>query len=236
MLILSIDTATLVSSVAVATEAQLLAELTTETRLTHSETLLPHIKEVLELAGTVKEELDAVAISIGPGSFTGLRIGLAAAKALCYTLNIPIIAVPTLEAMAARFPVAGVRVYPLLDAQKGNVYRAVYSWQNDAPVCLKDIAVLPLETVLAECEAENMPVVLTGDIVKKKQAKLTLPANVSIAPPAMIMPRAAETAFLGLKRLALGQTDNVMDLEPVYIRRSEAEVLWEARRKKAAES
>ena len=236
MLILAIDTATLVSSVAVASEDRLLAELTTETRLTHSETLMPHIKEVLEIAGVTKDKLDAIAVSIGPGSFTGLRIGLAAAKAMAYALNIPVLAVPTLEAMAARFPVHGVKVCALMDAQKGNVYRALYEWGDGAPKCLKPIEVLPFDTAIEQCGEEISPVVLMGDIVKKKAAKLVLPKNVQIAPPPMIMPRAAETAFLGLRRLSSGDTDNLMELEPLYVRRSEAEELWEARQKKAAES
>ena len=87
MTILAMDTATLVSSVAVATEERVLAELTAETRFTHSETLVPNIDEVLRLADTKSEELSAVAVSLGPGSFTGLRIGLAAAKAIAYALS-----------------------------------------------------------------------------------------------------------------------------------------------------
>lgn len=235
MLILSIETSTLVSSTAVAAEDRLLAELTTETRLTHSETLLPHITQVLELAGITKEKLDAVAISIGPGSFTGLRIGLATAKALSYALRIPLVAVPTLDALAARFPVPGVKICALLDAQKGNAYRAVYEWQAGKLACITPLEVLPLADIIAECEKLPDRVILTGDIVKKKVATLELPSSVTIAPPALIMPRAAEVAFLGLQRLQAGQTDNLMDLEPLYIRRSEAEVLWEARQKKAAE-
>lgn len=235
MLILSIDTSTLVSSVAVAGEDKLLAELTTQTRLTHSETLLPHIAEVLKLAGVAKDQLDAVAVSIGPGSFTGLRIGLATAKAMCYALNIPLLAVPTLEVLAARFPVSETKICALLDAQKGNAYRAVYEWQNGLLHCRKELAVLAVDDILAECAAANEPIILTGDIVQKKAAAWQLPPLVTIAPPALIMPRAAEVAFLGLQRLQAGQTDNLMDLEPLYIRRSEAEVLWEARQKKVAE-
>ena len=84
MPILAIDTATMVSSVAVADEKKLLGELTVQTRLTHSETLLPHIQQVLKMAGVGKNQLKAVAVSLGPGSFTGLRIGLGAAKAIAY--------------------------------------------------------------------------------------------------------------------------------------------------------
>ncbi len=234
MLILALDTSTMVSSVAVATEEKLLAELTVQTRLTHSETLMPHIEEVLRLADVTKEALEGVAVSIGPGSFTGLRIGLAAAKGMAYALHIPIAGVSTLAALAARFPVPGAYMAPLIDAQKGHAYMALYSWQHGALQEEQGIEILPLETVLERCAALSAPVVLSGDIAQKKLAKrVDLPGNVSVAPPAMVMPRAAETAFLGMRKLSAGEAGNVMDMEPVYIRRSEAEVLWEARHGKA---
>ena len=91
MSILAIDTATQVSSVAVASADKLAAELTMQAKLTHSETLMPHIKEVLRMANVRKEQLEGIAVSIGPGSFTGLRIGLAAAKAMAYALDLPIV-------------------------------------------------------------------------------------------------------------------------------------------------
>ena len=123
---------------------------------------------------------------------------------------------------------------PLIDAQKGHAYMALYSWQHGALQEEQGIEILPLETVLERCAALSAPVVLSGDIAQKKLAKrVDLPGNVSVAPPAMVMPRAAETAFLGMRKLSAGEAGNVMDMEPVYIRRSEAEVLWEARHGKA---
>ena len=90
MSILAIDTATQVSSVAVASEARLSAELTMQARLTHSETLLPHIEQVLRMANVKKEALEGLAVSLGPGSFTGLRIGSATAKGLAFAWNVPV--------------------------------------------------------------------------------------------------------------------------------------------------
>lgn len=231
MSILALDTATMVSSVAVASADKLLAELIVETRLTHSETLMPHIAQVLEMAGQAKESLEGIAVSIGPGSFTGLRIGLAAAKGMAYTLGVPIIGVPTLAALAYHFPVPGIYTAVLLDAQKGNAYAALYHWQDGAFVEDAAVQVLPIETVLRQCGTLDAPVMLLGDVVRKKIAGRALPANVFMAPPYMLMPRAANVAALGLQMLADGQTGNVMDMEPVYIRRSEAEVLWEKRQK-----
>ncbi|MBQ7496487.1 MAG: tRNA (adenosine(37)-N6)-threonylcarbamoyltransferase complex dimerization subunit type 1 TsaB [Selenomonas sp.] len=236
MSILAIDTATQVSSVAVASEARLSAELTMQARLTHSETLLPHMEQVLKMANVKKEDLDGIAVSMGPGSFTGLRIGLAAAKAVCYALKLPLIGVPTLEAMAWHYPVPGVRIVTLLDAQKGNAYRQSFRFHEGRMEAQEEITVSGLPEVISYCGEMKEPVVLLGDVVPKKIAgKLELPANVSLAPAHLVMPRAACVAMVGLKKLAAGEVGNVMDMEPVYIRRSEAEVLWEKRHPEAAE-
>ena len=232
MPILALDTSTLVSSVAVADTDKLLAELTLETRLTHSETLMPHIEQVLAMADIDKTKLAGVAVSIGPGSYTGLRIGLASAKGMAYALDIPLIGVPTMEALACQCPVPGIYAVPLIDAQKGNAYMAVYRWEDGQLVEQQAVEVLSVDDCLARCAALDRPVILLGDAaVKKVAGRKELPQGVQIALPHIVMPRAAGTALLGLRRLAAGQAGSVMDMEPVYIRRSEAEVLWEKRHK-----
>jgi tRNA threonylcarbamoyladenosine biosynthesis protein TsaB len=233
--ILALDTATAVSSVAVAEEKKILAEITQEAKLTHSETLLPHIAQALEMANINRNDLEGVAVSIGPGSFTGLRIGLATAKSISYALHIPIIGVPTLAGLAYHFPVPGVLTAAFIDAQKGNAYFALYEWQDDGLREKEAVRVLPLPEAVAYCGSLKRPVMLTGDIIKKRLAKLgSLPDNVCVAQPHDLMPRAANIALLGLRMLAQGETGNVMDMEPVYIRRSEAEVLWEKNHPAAA--
>ena len=237
MSILAIDTATQVSSVAVLKEGRLLAELTMQGKLTHSETLLPHIEQVLKMAAVAKEELTGIAVSNGPGSFTGLRIGLAAAKAMSYVLGIPLVGVSTLQALAYQLPAPGVRVMCLLDAQKGNAYVESYRWENNSLQVVDSVQVAKITDIVAACANMNEQVILLGDAVQKKVAgKLELPANVSVAPPHIVMPRAACVAMLGQEKLMAGETDNVMDLEPVYIRRSEAEVLWEKRHPEEAKA
>lgn len=237
MSILAIDTATQVSSVAVLKEGRLLAELTMQGKLTHSETLLPHIEQVLKMAAVAKEELTGIAVSNGPGSFTGLRIGLAAAKAMSYVLGIPLVGVSTLQALAYQLPAPGVRVMCLLDAQKGNAYVESYRWENNSLQVVDSVQVAKITDIVAACANMNEQVILLGDAVQKKVAgKLELPANVSVAPSHIVMPRAACVAMLGQAKLLAGETDNVMDLEPVYIRRSEAEVLWEKRHPEEAKA
>lgn len=236
MTILAMDTATMVSSVAVATEERVLAELTAETRFTHSETLVPNIEEVLRLADVKREELSAIAVSLGPGSFTGLRIGLAAAKAIAYALEIPLVGVPTLEVLAAAFPSPGAVVAPLIDAQKGNAYFALYRFTDSGLICEKDVVVASPEEIIATLKSVQSPVMLAGDFARKLVVKrVELPKNVTLAPITHIMPRAALVAARAFVRLANGEGKSPMELEPIYVRRSEAEVLWEKRHKETEE-
>ena len=232
MKILAMDTATVVSTVAVATEDRVVAELTAETRFTHSETLVENIEEVMRLADVKREELSAVAVSLGPGSFTGLRIGLAAAKAIAYALSIPLVGVPTLEVLAAAFPSPGAIVAPLIDAQKGNGYFALFRWTENGLVCERDVAVASPEEIIATLKSVQSPVMLAGDFARKLVVKrVELPKNATLAPLTHIMPRAALVAARAVVRLQNGEGKSPMDLEPIYVRRSEAEVLWEKRRK-----
>lgn len=235
MSILAIDTATQVSSVAVAARGKLSAEITMQAKLTHSETLMPHIKQVLRMASVPKEQLEGIVVSIGPGSFTGLRIGLAAAKAMSYALDIPLAGVSTLRALAYHYPVAGIRIVCMMDAQKGNAYVETYRWVQGRLQTVDEVQVAGIADIIQWCGRMEEPAVLLGDAVQKKIiGKMELPEKVTAAPAHLLMPRAACVAMLGLDELANGHTAQAMTLEPVYIRRSEAEVLWEKRHPEAA--
>lgn len=236
MSILAIDTSTQVSSVAVASEERLSAELIMQAKLTHSETLMPHIEKVLQMAHLPKGGLSGIAVSIGPGSFTGLRIGLATAKAMAYALDIPLVSVSTLQALACHFPVSGIKLVSMIDAQKGNAYRESYRWEEGKLAIVEPLDVVSVQDFLAGYDDAKEPVILLGDAVRKKiKGKQELPASVRFAPVHLSMPRAANVAMLGLQKLACGDTANLMNLEPMYIRRSEAEVLWEQRHSKVTE-
>ena len=230
MSILAIDTASSVSSVAVASEGKLQAEVTVEAGRTHSETLLSHIEGALSFAGVERSALTGVAVSIGPGSFTGLRIGLATAKAIAYGLGIPLVGVSTLAALALAVPVSDVHTLALMDAQKGNAYAGLYEWRDGSLHEVRPVRVAPLAEAIAEAADRGKPVLLTGELAVKKRARLgNLPDNVTLAPAHLLTARASHVAWLGIARLAAGERDDLMTLEPFYIRRSEAEVLWEKR-------
>ena len=217
MNILGIETATRAASVAVIFDEKILAETVRESPQTFSETLMPQVEEVIKISGAF-EKIDAVAVSIGPGSFTGLRIGLATAKALAYAWGIKIIGVPTLQALAYNFPSA--KVLPLIDAQKNRAYCQLF--ENFLP--LSEVEVKPINDAITEAGQLNEKIFICGDVLHK--IKISLPPNVIIAPPNLKMPRASSVAICAAD---LKKFDNVMNLEPLYIRRAEAEELWEKR-------
>ena len=232
MSILSIDTSSQVSSVAVLSAERVAAEISMQGALTHSETLMPHIETALRMARVEQSELEGIAVSIGPGSFTGLRIGLASAKMMAYALHIPLIAVPTLEALAHHYICEGVRLVPMMDAQKGNVYAQEFMWEVGLDgLHLREkhvLSILPLTEVIVGLENAEQPVILLGDAMQKKTT-LALPANVRLAPIHARMPRAACVGLAALTRITCGEMDDPVTVAPLYLRRSEAEVLWEKR-------
>ena len=223
MIILGIEAATRVASVAVISEEKILAEISQEAKLTHSETLLPQIEQALKIANV--EKVDAVAVSIGPGSFTGLRIGLATAKALCYAWNTKIIGVPTLQAISYHFPTSNAIVIPMLDAQKNRAY--CQKFKNCR--ALSKLEIKSIDEIVAGAGNIDAEIFLCGDVLHK--IKIDLPQNVKIAPINCRMPRAVNVALFGKNLIDAGGISNVMNIEPLYIRRSEAEELWEQRQK-----
>lgn len=224
-MLLAIDTSSLVLSCALAEKDRLIAEWTVQRKLTHSEQLIPHLDEMLKEAGVNKKEITAVAVSIGPGSFTGLRIGLATAKMVSYIWKVPLVGVDTLEALAWNMAGSQAFILPLLDAQRGNVYAALYGAFDELWLEEKEAAA-PLDEVIRAALSHGGPVIAVGECADKYKDKL-LQAGIKLAPPSNRLARAGSVAMAGLKKLEEGKTDSPLSLLPNYIRRSEAEVLWE---------
>lgn len=224
-MLLAIDTSSLVLSCALAEGNKLIAEWTVQKRLTHSEQLIPHLDMMMNEAGVSKKEVDAIAVSIGPGSFTGLRIGLATAKMASYIWKVPVIGVDTLEALAYNMKGANAFILPLVDAQKGNVYTALYAAYAEFWKELPE-SVLSIDDAIDGAIAHGGPIVAVGECVDKYEKKL-LEKGIELAPPHNRLTRAGSVAMVGLEKLAKGEVDDPLKLLPNYIRRSEAEVLWE---------
>ena len=226
MLTLALDTATRVCTVGLVQDGHVLAEYDISVGLTHSEGLMPQLDQMFARTGIKKENTDRIAVSIGPGSFTGLRIGLAAAEAMAYAWQCGICGVNTLEAMAYNIPVEGVVLAPVLDAQKGNFYTAFYEWAAGELREVRTVEMADAETLLQQLQACRKPVMLMGECEKLK--KQELPDGISVSPEQVRLPKASSVA-LAAERIKPLTGENVFTLRPYYIRKSEAEELWEKR-------
>ena len=216
MRVLAVDTSTMAGGVALLDDARIVGESLLDVRTTHSERLMVAIDRALTDAGWDASALDGLAVAVGPGSFTGLRIGLATVKGLALALGCPVAAVPTLDAMAAALPWASRPVCPVLDARKGEVYASLFRW--DAGVMRREWDYLALAPeALAARLAE--PVIGVGD-----GAGLVSSAWMTLAQPIRRGPCAAMVGWLGVQRLRHGDTVAAAELVPTYLRPSEAEL------------
>ncbi|MBE3575082.1 MAG: tRNA (adenosine(37)-N6)-threonylcarbamoyltransferase complex dimerization subunit type 1 TsaB [Firmicutes bacterium] len=239
MRILAFDSSGRIGSAALLSERGLEAELTLQVKRTHSEHLVPAVVQVLQTAGWRAADLDALAVTTGPGSFTGLRIGLGTAKAMAWALQKPLAAVGTLEAWAFGFlPVDGV-VCPLLAARRGEVYAGVFCPRRDPepgpagpwawPEQVGPLFSGPVDQFLHVLSQQRQSVLFCGDGLDYYRPALLqwaerFPQPVWLAPAAQNCLRAAWVGALGLKRLQTGEASDPRTLTAVYLRPSEAEV------------
>ncbi len=226
MIVLGLDTATWTAAVGVSRGAVVLAEDAAPASRSHVVSLPGLVEGVLERAGLTIGDVEGVAVSIGPGSFTGLRIGLGLAKGIAFAGRLPLAAVPTLEALAeAAEGRAGETVCAALDARKREVYAAVFQVDRDG--ALRRLG--PDEALDPAVLAARLPAgaVLIGDA---GEAYAEAFAGCMIRPFAIHHPRGGIVARLGAQRLAAGEAVDVGAVEPVYVRAAEAEEARAARR------
>jgi len=219
---LAIETATRIASVAIVVDDEPVAERSVPMSGSHARTLMPLVDAVLEQAGIGLGGIDLLAVSIGPGSFTGLRIGLAAAKGLALARRMPIVGVPTLEAYAQAAGERRGAVCPVLDARKGEVYAAVFRWRGGELVGVRPATALAPERV---ARSLRPPCILVGDGVDAYTElwRGALGGAATLIPLDALPPSAAAVGRLGIARAGAGGPDDVARLEPQYCRLSEAE-------------
>jgi tRNA threonylcarbamoyladenosine biosynthesis protein TsaB len=216
MRVLAVETSTLAGGAALLDDGLVVGEYTLDVSLTHSERLMGAIDRLLTDAGWKVRDLEGLAVSVGPGSFTGLRIGLSTVKGLAFALAIPIAAVPTLDAMATLLPFAALPVCPVLDARKREVYASLYRW--DGAGMRREWEYLALAPADLAGRFEE-PVIVLGDAADQ----IDSPYARRVRPPRR-GPSPAAVGFLGHQRLAMGDTVTPADLVPIYLRPSEAEL------------
>jgi tRNA threonylcarbamoyladenosine biosynthesis protein TsaB len=217
MLILALDTATEKGSLALMAEDRVLMEYALESHGTYLTRLMPGVAALLTQTGKVPADLAAVAVSLGPGNFTGLRIGLATAKTLAWSLGCPLVPVPTMETLAARFPFHPHPIGVVMDAKRGEVFWGLFKCPEDQPQGLEGPLRLPVADLPARLAS---PLLLTGPGLDVYYEVLTsqLSPEITLAPLEMRWPRAATLARLAGQRLKLGLTAPPAQLVPTYLR------------------
>ena len=225
MYVLGIEAATPVAAVAVAGDRGVLAERMVANGRTPSVNLIPMIKAVLEDAEIEKRELTGIAVSSGPGSFTGLRIGISTARALAQALMLPLAGVSTLDALAHPLAGHGRLLCPILNARKNEVYAAIIDYSGPKPDYLLRAAAVSTGDLVERLERFNRPVTFLGDGVPVYAGELRagLGERAFFAPAAAAFPRGAAVAEIGFITLREGRAVDYHELRPDYLRLSEAE-------------
>ena len=231
MIILSIDSSTPVAGIAVSDGMQLLGEITLNTKNTHSEKLMPLVKHLLDELTLSVNDLDAIAVTQGPGSFTGLRIGMATAKGLAQGAGKKLIAVPTLDCLAQNLLHYPGIICPIMNAQKKQVYTAIYRSGRDKLERLSDYQAIAVEQLAAQLKELKEDIWFVGDGVAAfaDMFQELLGDACRFADGHNILPRAGALAMLAAERASEERFDDLYQAELIYIRKSEAEVQWEAR-------
>jgi tRNA threonylcarbamoyladenosine biosynthesis protein TsaB len=224
MMVLAVETATPVGSVSLVSDEGLIQERDSETVTTHSSWLLPAIRDMLVSARMTLEEVDGFAVSSGPGSFTGLRIGLSVVKGLSLATGKPVVAVPTLDAMAELIPFCRYLVCPLLDARKKEVYAALYRFPSRGSVRRDSDHLVLAPNNLVQMIKEKVLFLGNGAQLYRDLLRDLLGKKAIFASPRFRHPKASAVGQLGLHRLAQAKTDDLDALEPLYVRPSEAEL------------
>ncbi|MBQ4105034.1 MAG: tRNA (adenosine(37)-N6)-threonylcarbamoyltransferase complex dimerization subunit type 1 TsaB [Clostridia bacterium] len=239
MLILSIDSSATAASAALTDDSKLIGEFFTNTDFTHSRTLAPMIESLLQVTDKKVSEIDAVAVSNGPGSFTGVRIGVAVAKGIAFPDDIPCMGVSTLESMAYNLTLTDCVVCAAMDARRNQVYNAMFRIQYGEVYRLCDdraISLIDLKAEITEKYNDDR-IILVGDGAQLALRELMdLPLNVELAPESLRYQRASSVALAARARIKAGEKPSAhSELLPSYLRLSQAERERKEREQKASE-
>lgn len=231
MKILAIEASSQVASVSVLVDDIITAEYTMNHKITHSQTLMPMIDEIIRRSETELDTIDAIAVSGGPGSFTGLRIGSATAKGLAQALNIPIVHVPTLDAMAYNAWGFNGIICPIMDARRMQVYTGIYSFENGIFNTHMDSSAISIEELIDAINQYDRPVLFIGDGIPvfREVLQKGIKGDIYFAPANMNRQRAASVAYLGGIYYGMGKMVEAGEHLPEYLRVSQAEREREAK-------
>ena len=235
MRILAIDSSSMVATVAITTDGILNAEYTINHKKTHSQTLLPMIAEIVKMIEIDMDSIDAVAITGGPGSYTGLRIGSATAKGIGLALNKPIINVPTMDALAYNLYSSQYVICPIMDARRGQVYTGIYKFEETEMKTIKPQCIMMIDKLIKELDTIKESVMFLGDgvDVHKQLIDDIMDTKHYYAPASMNRHKASTLGTIAEIYYKNGKTETAKEHKPEYLRLSQAERELKAKMKEA---
>ena len=226
MKILALETSAKAVSAAVTEDGKVLASGYQDTGLTHSRTLMPIVEHILKNTGLTVQDCDVSAVAAGPGSFTGIRIGVSAAKGLAFAAEKPAVGVSTLAAMARNVAWLDGLVICAMDARRQQVYNALFQAENGTLTRLTPDRAISLEDLAAEVKGEQRPKIIVGDGARLCYNALSEQGiSCRMAPPHLVMQSAVSVALEAEALAKAGHLATAQDLQPVYLRPAQAQRL-----------
>jgi len=223
MTVLAIDTSNYVLGVALANDSQMIGEFTTNLKKNHSVRAMPAIEHLMKECDVKPEQLTKVVVAKGPGSYTGVRIGVTIAKTIAWARNIPLVGVSSLEVLAANGQYFNGYICPVFDARRGQVYTGLYQYEQELKEIISDQNIL-LSDWLSQIKEMNKPVLFLGNDVSlhREAIQQILGELAVIGDISLHNPQPAKLVQIGMKR----EAGDIHQFVPNYIRMAEAEAKW----------
>lgn len=216
MKILGVDTSTNILSVAIVEDKDIIANLSRTLEKGHSSGLVPMIEEILKKSNISLKQIDGFAVGIGPGSFTGLRVGVTTMKTLAFAVDKPIVGISSLDTIAYNGIGTSGLICPIVDAKRNQVYSAIYAWEGKVLKRLSNYLLTPVERLLKKIKGEAL---FLGDAVELYREEIIKikEGTAKFAPKSFWFPQASRIALLGLEAFKRGERDNPYSLVPMYL-------------------
>lgn len=226
MLILAIDSSTQAGTVSLIKEDRLIGESLLNLEQTHSQRLMPQVVDLIKSCNYQPQDLDGIGVTRGPGSFTGTRIGLATAKTLAQSLDLPVVGVSTLRVLAYSLRYVKGHICPVIDARGGRLFACLYRCADGLTVKFEE-KMLEVEKLLDKLSGIEGSIYFVGEITNdyKQQIKQQL-SEAQFMTDLFNLPRGGAVAEIARDRLQAGKADDLLALTPNYLKRSQAEIQW----------
>ncbi len=230
MKILAIESSAMVAGVAIIEDTKIIGEYILNNKKNHAQTIMPMLDSLKDQLGLELSSLDAIAVSKGPGSYTGLRIGSATAKGLAHVLGVPIIGVSTIESMAHNIQTTDSIICPMLDARRQHVFSGAYVYEGDKMNNLIPIDQMLVTELLEQLKTYNKPIIFLGDGFEAHESVIRSYLSedeIIVARAIEFLPRASTLGFLAIEKYNKGEWEDYLTHQPNYYRLSQAEREYE---------